>query len=188
MPYIDIVQPEDATGELAIIYQSITEKRGKIAEVHKIQSLNPQTIMDHMNLYMTLMYGKSPVRRVDRELVGVVVSQSNQCRYCTIHHAEAVNHYWKDQGRLDQLTTDFRSVELSAEQYALCEYAEQLTLNPGSCADGKAVGLLKDAGLSDRKILDVTAICAYFNFVNRLVLSLGVYLEEDGGKGYKFGE
>jgi len=29
-------------------------------------------------------------------------------------------------------------------------------------------------------------VIAYFNFVNRVVIGLGVELEEDGGKGYEY--
>jgi alkylhydroperoxidase family enzyme len=46
---------------------------------------------------------------------------------------------------------------------------------------------LKTKGFSDREILDATLVIAYFNFVNRIVLSLGVHLEEDT-EGYKYGD
>lgn len=46
---------------------------------------------------------------------------------------------------------------------------------------------LKAAGLSDEEILDITQITAYFNFVNRMVLGLGVELESsDGRQGFKY--
>ena len=39
-------------------------------------------------------------------------------------------------------------------------------------------------GLSDRDILDVTLVTAYFNFVNRIALGLGVEFSETELKGY----
>ena len=42
------------------------------------------------------------------------------------------------------------------------------------------------AGLVERAILDAALVIAYFNFVNRLVLGLGVQLEQDKGEGYKY--
>lgn len=39
------------------------------------------------------------------------------------------------------------------------------------------VQALRDAGLQDRAIHDVNAIVAYFNYVNRVALGLGVELE-----------
>ncbi|WP_373524530.1 hypothetical protein [Aquiflexum sp.] len=45
---------------------------------------------------------------------------------------------------------------------------------------------MKASGADDRSILDATLVIGYFNFVNRIILGLGVNLEEDGGKGYKY--
>jgi alkylhydroperoxidase family enzyme len=39
--------------------------------------------------------------------------------------------------------------------------------------------MLRSAGFSDRAIHDVAAITAYFNFVNRVALGLGVELEPE---------
>jgi alkylhydroperoxidase family enzyme len=47
------------------------------------------------------------------------------------------------------------------------------------------LGELRAVGLSDRDILDVTLITAYFNFVNRIALGLGVDFNEDELKGYR---
>jgi alkylhydroperoxidase family enzyme len=58
----------------------------------------------------------------------------------------------------------------------LVEHAYKLTLDPaGVHRDG--VQALRDAGFSDRAILDLTLVIAYFNFVNRLADGLGVPLE-----------
>ncbi len=45
---------------------------------------------------------------------------------------------------------------------------------------------LRKQGLTDKAILDVALVTSYFNFVNRMVLSLGVQLEEHEGEGYKY--
>ncbi len=45
---------------------------------------------------------------------------------------------------------------------------------------------LKDARITDEGILDVVLVTSYFNFVNRMVMALGVELEEDKGEGFKY--
>lgn len=40
--------------------------------------------------------------------------------------------------------------------------------------------------MSDRAILDAVLVISYFNFVNRLVISLGVEPSPDEIKGYKY--
>ena len=60
---------------------------------------------------------------------------------------------------------------------ALCTYALKLTLHPGDMAEDD-LGPLRAAGLSDRDIVDLNQVVAYFNYVNRVADGLGVELEE----------
>ncbi len=63
------------------------------------------------------------------------------------------------------------------QEAALVEHAYKLTINPVG-VHGEGVQALRDAGFSDRAILDLTLVIAYFAFVNRLADGLGVPLEE----------
>ncbi|MBO3700451.1 peroxidase-related enzyme [Roseivirga sp. E12] len=186
MAFIKVIEHQEAEGELKEVYDHLLETRGKLAEVHKIQSLNPRSIMNHMDLYMTIMFGKSPLKRYQREMIAVVVSAANDCEYCQVHHGAALNHFWKNEEKVNQLWHDYKSVELSEVDAILCGYAFNLTVNPGRVKEEDFVGPLKALGLEERAILDASLVVAYFNFVNRLVLGLGVALEEDRGEGYKY--
>lgn len=181
MPNIKVIQPEEAEGDLKEIYDTLVKSRGKIAEVHKIQSLNPTSIVNHMDLYITIMFGQSPLKRVQREMMAVVVSKANNCEYCQIHHAEAVNHYWKDDKKINLLRSNYKELDLSKIDMLLCNYAYETTINPSIDSEKLFFKQLRLLGLSDRAILDATLVVAYFNFVNRIVLNLGVGLEENPG-------
>ena len=185
MAFIEVIEPEQATGLLKEIYEGLLQSRGKVANVHKIQSLHPETIQPHMDLYMSVMFSASPLSRAEREMMAVVVSMQNGCPYCQEHHGKALNHYWKDDQRLARLRADPTTADLSDRELALCNFARLVTKDPGASADGAAVAGLKAAGLDDRAILDAVLVIGYFNFVNRIVLSLGVELEADPG-GYKY--
>jgi uncharacterized protein YciW len=63
-------------------------------------------------------------------------------------------------------------------------HAEKLTNAPGAMTESD-LGELRAVGLSDRDILDVSLITAYFNFVNRLALGLGVDYNDDELGGYQ---
>lgn len=75
--------PEDeAEGKLAETYRRISGSSGReIANILKAQSLNPDALSDHFSFYRTLMFGKSPLSRAEREAIAVVVSVENECRY-----------------------------------------------------------------------------------------------------------
>ena len=186
MPRIKVIEHEQSEGILKDIYDDLVNKRGKLAEVHKIQSLRPKSIVKHMELYLEIMFSKSDLSRATREMIAVVVSKNNNCNYCQTHHSEALNNYWKNDKKITLLQDDFNKLNLSEKENALCNYARLLTISPVQTKEVDQTILLKNVGLSDAAILDATLVISYFNFVNRIVLSLGVDIEQDLGKGYKY--
>ena len=186
MTFIKVIPHEEASGQLKDIYDDLVKQRGKLAAIHQIQSLNPPTIVHHMDLYMAIMFGKSPLKRAYREMMAVVVSAANKCEYCIEHHAQALLHFWKDQQRVAQLSKDYRELTLTNGEKALCDYAYHLTTVPWEVQEDKHIKALKAAGWEDRAILDAALVISYFNFVNRLVLGLGVHLEAEGAGGYRY--
>ena len=186
MPYINVIQHDESEGRLKKIYDDLLTKRGQLAEIHKIQSLNPESIVNHMDLYMTIMFGKSPIKRYQREMIAVVVSAANNCEYCINHHGEALNHFWKDAERVNQLSVDFDVLDLSDTDRALCHYAYDLTAHPEMVSEDDHIQELLRNGIEERALLDANLAISYFNFVNRIVIGLGVQLEKDGGRGYEY--
>lgn len=186
MARITVINHNEATGKLKEIYDELVKSRGKLADVHKIQSLRPESIKAHMALYMEIMYSRSELSRAERELIGTVVSIANGCKYCIKHHAEALNHYWKNDGKIEKLIHGHYAEILSPKEIALGEFSRHLTTHPEQHEDNDFTLQLKRLGLSDAAILDVVLVTAYFNFVNRIVLSLGVELEIDNGTGYHY--
>ena len=186
MARIKIIEHDEATGRLLDIYNDLIAKRGKIAEVHKIQSLRPESIVKHMDLYLEIMFSKSELNRAEREMMAVVVSVTNDCEYCYLHHGEALNHYWKSDEKVSLLVKDYRKAGLSSRQEFLCHYAEMLTKTPSGFNEPQNNEILREAGFNDNAILDATLVVSYFNFVNRMVLALGVEASEEEIKGYKF--
>jgi uncharacterized protein YciW len=68
-------------------------------------------------------------------------------------------------------------MRLTPAEYAMLEYAEKLTLTPSAMAE-EDVQKLRDVGWSDRDILDIVHVCAYFNFRVRVVDGLGLEVAE----------
>jgi uncharacterized peroxidase-related enzyme len=75
-----------------------------------------------------------------------------------------------------QLEHEPRSAARSPRQAALIDYAVALTSNPATMSE-QDITRLRETGLSDAAIHDAAAVTAYFNFVNRIALGLGVELE-----------
>lgn len=185
MPWIDYINEDEATGELKEIYKNIQKKRGKLSNVMRIHSLNPDVMQKHMNLYLSIMFGVSDLSREQRELIAVVVSSANKCNYCINHHAEALDHYWKNKVKLEKLIKDFNSIEFPEKTLIMLKYVDILTKTPDKISRND-IDNLRKKGFTDRTILDVNLIVSYFKFVNRIVLGLGLEYSENELKGYKY--
>jgi uncharacterized peroxidase-related enzyme len=185
MARIRVVDEGAAEGLLREVYGEISGARGRVANVFKVESLNPAAMRAHLNFYMAIMYGKSGLSRQHREMIAATVSNENGCLYCTTHHSEALSNCLKDLAAIQAIKTDFGTAPIGSKEKAMLAYAVKLTKTPAAMNDAD-VGKLRQAGFSDSDILDITFGASYFNFVNRLVLSLGVELERDDERTYKY--
>lgn len=93
-----------------------------------------------------------------------------------VDHGEALRRLTGNESLVQQLAADPLSAAVSTRERALIEYAVSLTREP-SAMTAAAVQRLREAGLSDEAIHGAAAVAAYFNFVNRIALGLGVELE-----------
>ena len=184
MAWIKWVEESEAEGKLREHYEYLKKTRGKIANIMKVQSLNPDAMMAHLDLYMKVMFSKSELTRIQREMIATLVSATNNCRYCFLHHGEALRNLSKNAKLVDQLQSNHKKAEIPKKDMAMLDYAAKLTKNPADVTR-EDVELLRREGFSDNAILDINLVASYFNFVNRIAVGLGVPSSENEIKGYK---
>ena len=71
---------------------------------------------------------------------------------------------------------DWRAAGLSAKREAMLAYAVKLTRTPAAVSDAD-VDDLRSAGFSDRDILDIVEVVAYYAYANRIADGLGIETE-----------
>ncbi len=186
MAWIREIEEHEADGEIGELYGRLREERGKVSNILKVHSLNPGALQRHLDLYMHLLFGRSGLSRAERESIAVAVSGANRCDYCVNHHAEALRRYVKDEAQIDAIARGVEGSEagLDARVRAVTDYARRLTTAPGDVTEAD-VAALRSAGLTDEDILDANLVVAYFNFVNRIALGLGVDFTPEEMTGYK---
>ncbi len=80
--WIYTISESEADGDVARAYKRSGDTRtGNVDHIMKIHSLHPKSMIDHLHLYKTLMHGESPLTKAQREMIGVVVSAINRCKY-----------------------------------------------------------------------------------------------------------
>ncbi len=184
MAWINEIAEQDAEGELREVYDELLKSRGKLANILQVHSLNPGALKTHMDLYMHLMFAQSGLSRKEREAIAVVVSANNECGYCVNHHYEPLTRYEKDQQILSTIRNANKLDTLDDRLAGMLQHAAKLTTAPNEVT-AEDVQKLRDLGLSDRDILDITLVAAYFNFVNRIALGLGVAYSQEEIQGYE---
>ena len=84
MAYIEIV-PDDEWGDdpqLESLHPQVVDPTWqRVDTIMAVHSLNPRGMAAHQGLYSSAMSGTASLRKVERELIALVVSLDNHCHY-----------------------------------------------------------------------------------------------------------
>ena len=82
MARIRVIADDDWDGELAELRPRVVDpKWGRVDNILAVHSLNPRGMAAHQKLYESAMAGTATLRKVERELIALVVSLTNDCHY-----------------------------------------------------------------------------------------------------------
>ena len=81
MPHVHVLTYEETTGVARREYDKALRRAKRIWNIVPAQSQLPEVMRDSIRLYQSIMYGRSPLSRSQRELLAGVTSQVNQCYY-----------------------------------------------------------------------------------------------------------
>ncbi len=82
MAWIETIREDEWEGHLAELYGRVVDPvAGRVDNIMQIHSLNPAGLVAHDALYRSAMTGTAGLRKVERELIALVVSVLNDCHY-----------------------------------------------------------------------------------------------------------
>jgi len=81
MTWIKVIDEASAEGALRRAYEEVGAARGQIANILKAHSIHSEAMITPLALYRELMFSRSELTRVEREMIGVAVSVINHCYY-----------------------------------------------------------------------------------------------------------
>ena len=177
-PWIKTISDAKATGELASLYRELRKEQGQVPNVHRILSLFPDALRANMELGRTLLHNETgELSRIDVELIATIVSLENCCDYCAQHHEAALLAECRRRGEESPLVSaQSNELSLTPRQRAMLDLATRLSQTPYAVAEDD-IAEARDAGFTDRGILEIILVGSYFSFINRIVLALGVPME-----------
>jgi alkylhydroperoxidase domain protein len=114
----------------------------------------------------------SGLPRAERELSAAATSRHNGCIYCASVHARHAITFSKRVDDVQRLLDEGVLADLGERWNAIVAASVALTATPIGFGS-EHITRLRAAGLDDAEIVDVINGAAFFNWANRLMLSLG---------------
>ena len=183
MSWIKTINYSEADKNLRRTYDRVKGPDDNVDNVLLIHSLRPHTLIGHMTLYKSVLHNaNNTLPKWYLEALGVYVSYLNQCTYCVQHHYAGFKRLLGDDNRaaqfFDAVTKDTVNTFFDNHFSHGIVHARQLTLAHHTVTQDD-IAHLRTVGFSDGEILEINQVTSYFNYVNRMVVGLGVNTSGD---------
>ena len=133
------------------------------------EALRARTLTD-LDIFYNVSRG---LGRAERELAAAATSRRNGCVFCASVHAAAATRESGREADVQRLLDEGTGADLGDDTWnAVVEASVALADTPLDFGPDH-IARLRAAGLGDAEIVDVIGGAAFFNWANRLMLSLG---------------
>jgi uncharacterized peroxidase-related enzyme len=127
-----------------------------------------------------LLRGPSTLTEGERELIATVVSNGNNCTFCTTAHTAAADLLLGETETTQKIKEDITTAPVTPKMKALLAIAA-LVRESGKSVTPEAIARAKQEGATDIEIHDTVLIAALFCLYNRYVDGLATALPADAG-------
>jgi alkylhydroperoxidase domain protein/CMD domain protein len=167
-PWIAPFEAADATDE----QRAVLPGRRLESPYFRLLALDPAVLGERTATDMGIFYTHGGLPRAERELSATVASRVNGCVYCASVHSRQAAQISKRPDDVQRLLDVGIGADLDERWRAITDLAAALTATPPAATQAH-VARLRELGLDDLEILDAVQSAAFFNWANRLMLTLG---------------
>ena len=129
-------------------------------------------------LTQILLRGPSTLTEGERELIATVVSNKNECNFCTAAHTAVTDIILGESETSSKVKEDITTAPVSDKMKALLTIASQVQ-ESGKTVTAASIQKAKDEGATDIEIHDTVLIAALFCLYNRYVDGLATVTPAD---------
>lgn len=163
------VAEEDFTEEQ---YDALVQRSRVKNEYFRLLAHDPDILRERTKTDFDIFYSKGGLPRADREMAATAASRLNGCVYCASVHSGFASHHSQRPDDVQRLLDEGVTARIDPRWDAIVDATAVISRTPPSFGE-EELARLRDAGLDDLEILDVIMSGAFFNWANRLMLSLG---------------
>lgn len=176
--WFPVPDEKDLPDNLQGLFGKAREALGFVPNVFRAYSYRPERLSTWFGHFRSLHEPTEGLTTADREMIAVVVSQANGCLYCLVAHGAALREALGDPVLGERLAFDWKRCDLDEKRFAICAYAEKLTLTPREVTRQDLQSLL-DVGLTTEEAWDVAEIAAMYNLTNRMAMATNMLPNEE---------
>ena len=133
------------------------------------EALRARTLTD-LDIFFNVDGG---IGRAERELAAAATSRRNGCVFCASVHAAAATRESGREADVQRLLDEGVDADLGDETWNAVARASVALADTPLDFGADDIARLRGVGLGDAEIVDVIGGAAFFNWANRLMLSLG---------------
>lgn len=133
------------------------------------EALRARTLTD-LDIFYNVDGG---IGRAERELAATATSRRNGCVFCASVHAASATRESGREDAVQRLLDEGVDADLGDETWNAVVAASVALADTPLAFDEEDITRLRSVGLDDAAIVDVIGGAAFFNWANRLMLSLG---------------
>ena len=172
MARVKIAKPETVEDPaVAGIFEWVTQMEGSVPN-HFFVELNFPAFFTAKLGATKVLWEEGELSMAEIQHIGILVSQANGCSYCTAAFCTILNYGLEaDEAEVGGLLTDGVGAVSDPRLRTMLDYALNVNLDAASVTD-EDVQALRDVGLTDLGIVQITHIVSDFGSYNRLNLAL----------------
>lgn len=164
----------EATGVLKAAYDWQAASLGEPAEFTMLGSPYPEVVEERLRLYRTVEACPSALSPVERQVACFVTSLLNGTAHCASGLRLKLGSLGLADELLDAIEADPAGFTTEPPRLlAVARHAAKLTLRPTDMTEAD-LDELRAHGLGDLELVDLNNLIAYYNYVNRVVMGLGL--------------
>ena len=126
------------------------------------------TALPIRQLTQLLLRGESTLTEGERELIATVVSQGNQCKFCTAAHTAAADALLGEKETAEKVKQDPENAPVSEKMKYLLEVARRVQADARTVSPD-LVEQAREAGATDLELHDTVLIASLFCLYNKYV-------------------
>ena len=170
LAWISPIEEQDLTEQQR---QALVEPARAKSAYFRLLARDPEILEARTRTDKDIFYNTADgLPRAERELAAAATSRFNGCIYCASVHARHAAIYSKRSADIDRLLKEGVNADFDARWNAIVAAATALSETPSTFSSSH-INSLHAVGLDDDEIFDVIHAVGFFNWANRLMLSLG---------------